>query len=52
MTSRESFVGEGTVPKVGDLVFFPRYGGMEFEKNDVVYRVINDEDIPAILDAA
>ena len=48
---REGVAWTGAVPGVGDRVFFPRYGGMEYEGHGgQIYRVINDEEIPAAID--
>jgi co-chaperonin GroES (HSP10) len=41
---------EGTPwAKVGDKVHFAKYGGYEFEESGVKYRLLNDEDITAIV---
>lgn len=43
---------EGRVPMVGDRVFFPKYGGVDYEgKDGALYRVMNDEEVPAIIEA-
>ncbi len=34
---------------VGDKVHFAKYGGYEFEEDGVKYRLLNDEDITAIV---
>ena len=47
-----SFQGwDGRKPEVGETVIFPRYGGMVFKGSDGEnYRLLNDEDIPAVLE--
>jgi chaperonin GroES len=34
---------------VGDHVYFAKYGGYEIEHNGETYRVMNDEDVTAII---
>lgn len=36
---------------VGDRVFFAKYGGYEIEIDGVMHRVMNDEDITAVIRA-
>lgn len=41
---------EGTKPEVGQMVWFARYGGKEFEGRDgKMYRILKDKDIGAIV---
>jgi len=40
----EAYFDDGEL-KVGDRVHYSKYSGKHVEGNDVVYRVINDEDI-------
>ena len=36
--------------EVGDLVAITKYSGKDYEHEDDIYRVINDEDIMAVLE--
>lgn len=38
--------------KIGDRVHFAKYGGYVFEEEGVQYRLLNDEDITAIIQRA
>lgn len=36
--------------EVGDLVAITKYSGKDYEDGDTIYRIINDDDIMAVLD--
>lgn len=38
--------------KVGDRIVFERYGGSKYTDGDIEYRIMNDEDIDAIIKEA
>lgn len=45
--------GEKRIPvdvKVGDVVLFGKYGGMDFKIDDVEYKVLESRDIYAIIE--
>jgi len=42
---------EGTKPKLGDIVWFARYAGKDFEGMDgETYRILKDKDIGAVIE--
>lgn len=36
--------------KIGDLVAITKYSGKDYEDGDDIYRIINDEDVMAVLE--
>lgn len=36
--------------KVGDRIIFAKYGGFEVEEDGKTYRLLNDEDVVAVID--
>jgi len=39
------------IPKAGDRVLYARYGGtLQTGKDGIVYRMVNDKDIGAVID--
>lgn len=44
----KDFQGGEAWAKVGDTVYFAKYGGFMIQDGDVQYRVLNDEDIVSV----
>ena len=43
----------GTVPKVGDTIYYAKYAGIAVKgKDEQDYRLANDKDVTAIIDAS